>query len=35
MKGEEIEKLKVMKYLRVMFNEEGSCEDKVDSIELG
>ena len=34
-KGEKIEKVKVMKYLGAMFNEEGSCKDEVDSrIEL-
>ena len=27
--------LKVMKYLGAMFNEEASCDDEVDSIELG
>ena len=30
-KGEKIEEVKVMKYLGAMFNEEGSCEDEVDS----
>ena len=34
-KGEKIEKVKVIKYLGAMFNEEGSCKDEVDSrIEL-
>ena len=30
-KGEKIEEVKVMKYLGAMFNEEGSCEDEVES----
>ena len=30
-KGEKIDEVKVMKYLGAMFNEEGSCEDEVDS----
>ena len=30
-KGKKIEEVKVMKYLGAMFNEEGSCEDEVDS----
>ena len=30
-KGENIEEAKVMKYLGAMFNEEGSCEDEVES----
>ena len=30
-KGETIGEVKVMKYLGAMFNEEGSCEDEVDS----
>ena len=29
--GEKIKEVKVMKYLEAMFNEEGSCEDEVDS----
>ena len=30
-KGEKIEEVKVMKYLGAMFNEEGSCEDEINS----
>ena len=30
-KGERIEEVKVMKYLGALFNEEGSCEDEVES----
>ena len=30
-KREKIEEVKVIKYLEAMFNEEGSCEDEVDS----
>ena len=30
-KGEKIEEVTVIKYLGAMFNEEGSCEDEVES----
>ena len=31
MKGEKIEEVKTMKYLRALFNEEGSCEEEIEN----
>ena len=36
MKWEKIEKVKVMKYLGALFNEEGTCEEEIEiKLELG